>query len=386
MAALAAAGAAGAAAPRPGYAQTTRERWWPPQPFDFLRRVVLEWRYLAGRITEGAEDYGFVVSLASYNAVPTIQTAHYDLLVARQDLIGDQGHVSQIYTQPNTTPNFSANVYRFASQGADVTWALGSDGAYSLSVSSPKLTLGDVTLRPISALIAEGGDGDLPIAKFGAAFVNSDYYNDWLVIERAGQAIGYARLDIQTLRPTTLAEPTGFSHHWFAVAARLADGEEVWLSAYKLISEQTYWYCTLGRRAPAGTWSVESLSYESAAVAHPLEVEIIEWQPQLRQDGTPTEPKRRTGRRWRVRLGRTTPGDLLDLELEVRPGQFLQGARISGVITADAMQESVGKVLSGSVSGVAITEAYFTVAESTYSEAEPAEKEGYSIHLPLVQR
>jgi hypothetical protein len=387
MAALAAAGAAAPAVLRLGYAQATRERWWPPQPFNLPQSpVVLEWRYLAGRITEGGADYGFVVSVASYNAVPPFQLPRYELLVARQGLSDGADHASRVYVQPNTTPAFDANTYRFDYQEADVTWALGGDGVYSLSVSSPELSLGSLTLHPVSDLIAEGGDGDLPIAAFGSALVNSDYYNDWVVIKRAGEPIGYGRLDIQTLRPTIFTPPTGFSHHWFAVAGRRADGEEVWLSAYELISEQTFWYYTLGRRAPGGEWRVESLSYASPGVAHPLTVEIRAWQPQLRQDGTPTDPPKRTGVRWRVRLGRAAPGDVLDLDLPVLPGQFLQGARISGVIVAEAMQEAVGTTLDGSVGGAALAEVYFTLAESTYSEPQPADEESYSAHLPLVQR
>jgi hypothetical protein len=369
--ALATAGLAGFPA-RPAGAQADRALWWSPKPLELQRPVVLEWRYLAGRLSLDGAEIGIVVSVASYNEVrnpltgQVLQQPRYELLVARQEFASG-AHVSRVYSRPNTTPSYAAGVYSFAAGGAAATWGLAADGTYSLSVSSPELSLGGLTLRPLTPLVPEGGDGETTVAKFGPALVNSDYYNDWVAIERGGQLVGYGRLDIQTLRPTGIAAPTGFSHHWFALAAR-AGADEVLLSAYQLVSEQTYWYCTLGRRAPGGQWSVTPLSWESAGVAHPLAVQILAWQPQRNQDGSVSAPARRTGQRWRVTLGRAAPGDVLDLDLPVQPGQFLQGARIQGVIAGQAMQEAIGTTAAGLVAGVPLSDVRFTVAESTFSE------------------
>lgn len=390
MGALAAAGAAGLPA-RPAAAQADRATWWRPQPLTHLRPVVLEWRYLAARVTLGGADIGVVVSVASYNEVPNpfpppavLQQPRYELLVARQEFDGAQRHVSTVYAKPNSTPSFSANTYSFAEGPASASWELRDDGTYGLSVATPELTLADLTLRPLTPLVPEGGDGEITVAQFSPALVNSDYYNDWVAVEQAGQVIGYGRLDMQTLRPTTIARPTAFSHHWFALAGR-AGADEIWLSAYELVSEQTYWHCTLGRRAPGGAWSVDHLSHATAGVAHPLRVQILDWQPQLGQDGRPVTPARRTGRRWRVSLGRNAPGDTLDLDLAVLPGQFLQGARISGVITGQAMQESLGTDARGLVGGAGLADVRFTVAESTFSEPGEPPVPPRRLSLPLIR-
>lgn len=324
LAALAA-GAAGSSTTHRAIAQAERNRWWSPQPFALDAPVVLEWRYLAGRLIVGGEPIGFVLSVASFN------------------------------------------------------------GTYSLSVSSPELSLSDLALRPQTPFVAEDNAGSLTVARFGSALVNSDYHNDWVAVEQSGEVIGYARLDLQTLRPTGIATPTGFQHHWFAVAGQ-AGADQIWLSAYELVSEATYWYMTLGRLRPGGDWSVEQFSGSSPGVAYPLRVSILDWQPHPDRDGAVSTPARRAGKRWRISAGRAAPGDILNLDLEVLPGQFLQGARISGVITGEAMQEAVGTTARGLVGGAPLGNLRFILAESTYSEPGEPPPARQRLSLPLLRR
>lgn len=378
LAALAAAGAAGGDAVRRVAAQTDRSLWWSPAPGGTLppNRVVLEWRYLAGRISEAGQDVGFVVSLADFNA-PFVDPPQ--LLVMREDLAGATPHRAQVYPGSLTYDAASAT-YRFAasSGAAAATWRFDSASQrYTLSVVSPELELGELTLIPQGALIPEAGTGQITTATFGGVDIFSDYYADWVTISRGGANLGVGRLDMQSIRPAAFTLPTGFSHHWFAVAAE-SEGAPVWLSAWRLVSERSFWVVTIARNSGA-SWSVESFTERTPDIAYPLSVEVRDWQPQPVADG---EPPRRTGRRWLLSAGRSAPGDLLNLVVSVAPGQFISGARVgAGLTTTPLMQEAVGNTASGSLQGVALGPVRLVVAESTFSELA-----GQRLHLPVLRQ
>jgi hypothetical protein len=366
-------------AARQAMAQSDRLAWWDeatpaPRPPNI---VVLEWRYLAGRITTETEDFGFVVSLAEY--YPPLNTAQFppQLLVMRQDLAGDGGHAASAY--PSTAAyDIPSATYTYTATGgaaATATWRLDEAAQrYELSVSSPELSLSGLTLEPVGALIPEAGTGQIVTARFGGVTIFSDYHADWVAIRRDGVTIGYGRLDMQTIRPSGLPQSSDFSHHWFALAAE-AGGEPVWVSAWRLESDVTSWVVTVARGEGA-SWRVESLTEATAGVAFPLEVTVLDYQP---QPVPPGAPARRTGRRWRLSAGVAAPGDLIDLEIEVPPGQFISGARVAaGFGALGAMQEAVTAEAAGTIGGAPLENVRFAVAESTFSE--PALR----LHLPLV--
>jgi hypothetical protein len=355
-------------------APTDRLSWWQPAPpFNLFagQLVAVEWRYLAGRITSGGQDFGFVLSITDRQKVPGYQSASQELLVSRQDLAGAQAYATRSYAGARSyDASTSPYSYGFTIAGASssaISWRY-DDGAgtYALSVATPELTLSGLTLRPAgAALLPEAGDGDLKIATLAGAAVNSDYHCDWLSIEQGGQTVGYARLDMQTIRPGGIpsSSSAGFAHHWFALAAEAA-GKPVWLSAYKLVSESTTAVITLARSSGAG-WAVDPY-VDAATIAHPLTVDILDWQP------VPgSSPTLYTGKRWRVRAGQSQPGDLLDLEVSAPAGQFIAGARVSQIGLSQKMLEAVGVSASGTIDGAAIGGVRFTVAETTYTASEP---------------
>lgn len=375
-----AAGAAGLSAVRPVAAQSERLIWWDPAtpalPPDL---VVLEWRYLSGRITADGEDFGFVLSLARYYPPLSPDQFPPQLLVTRQELAGDGGHVTRTYP---STPGYDipSATYTYTATGgaaASATWRLDEAAQrYELSVSSPELSLSGLTLEPVGALIAEGGTGDILTAQFGNVAVRSDYYADWVEIRREGETIGYGRLDMQTLKPSGVPSSTNFAHHWFAVAAEVA-GEPVWISAWRLESDVTTWAVTIARGRGA-SWRVESFSEQTSGVAFPLEVTILDYQMQPMPADT---PPRRTGRRWRISAGVAAPGDLLDLEIAVPPGQFITGARVAGSFAgATPMQEALTMEAAGTVGGAPLEGVQFAIAESTFHEPAPW------VALPLLHR
>lgn len=405
MAALAGAGAGALGMPAaPMAAQVDRLRWWAPYPLVGPDGEVmgLEWRYLAGLISDAGKPTGFVVSLVTYSNIPFVQAGRYELLVMREDLTGAEPHRTRTYQGALTYDAATASYSFSGPDSSSASWRLDSAaGSYSLSVSTAELTLQGLTLLPAGPMIAESGDGVITDATFSGVEVFSDYYADWVAFQRAGETIGYGRFDIQNLKTRGLARPTGFSHHWFGIAAEAA-GQPVWVSAWRLVSEKTYWVVTVARGSGA-TWTVESFTEASPGFAHPLAVEILEWQPQPVPAG---EAARRTGRRWRVTAGRLLPGDLLDLDISVPPGQFIGDLRVAaGVTSTSRMQEAITGTAAGSVAGAAFGNLRFAVAESTYSELDPGQQPtpspttptpspttptptptGQRLNLPFVQR
>jgi hypothetical protein len=363
------------------YAQAPdRTIWWPPQPFDLIRRVVLEWRYLAGRYTNNGQDIGFVCSFVDYKEVRNpltnaiIQAARQELIVMREDFTGATGHATRTY---RGTLAYSADLrtYNFvATEDPSVAATFRFDSAstsYALNLTSPELTLVDLTLRPAGDLIPEGGDGEITSGNFGNTTVLSNYYADWLTIEQGGAQVGLARLDMQTIRPQGIPESfAGFSHHWFALAGTLSDCTPVWISAWEIISgSQTVWTVTIARGVEA-SWNVVSYTEESTGFAAPLAVEILNWQPQPASSTSPGAPARRTGKRWRLSAGLNAANDLIDLTLAVPPGQFIEAIRV-GSSTEAQMQEAAGAVAAGTVAGLALDQVTFLLAESTYAEVDP---------------
>lgn len=373
MAALAAAGGAASAPPRARAAEGRLPRWDPapppvypgPLPIPLLPATLLEWRYLSGRIAEGGQDFGFVVSIADYN--PPFSDPP-QLLVMREELTGAAPHATRTY--PGRLDYDAATAtYTFTPQGQAApaaTWRLDAAAqAYALDVSTPELTLQGLTLAPVGDLIPEAGTGRITTARLAGADVLSDYHADWVAIRRGDALLGYGRLDMQTIEPASIPASSDFdfAHHWFAVAGETAAGP-VWVSAWRLDSEVTTWVATLARGAGAG-WPVESYSELTPAFAHPVAVEILDWQRQPVAAGAPAE---RTGRAWRITAGRAAPGDLLDLTIRVPPGQFIVGARVGGGLTrVPSMQEAVTLDVAGSVGGAALTAVRVAVAESTFS-------------------
>jgi hypothetical protein len=349
-----------------------RADWW--QPLGLPQGVALEWRYLAGRITRPEADFGFVCSLVDYKLTEDGQPRK-ELIVMRQELPSG-AHTTHTYRgtlgydAASLTYSFETN-----EQGASAsaTWQLDAENqVYRLSVATPELALASIELRPEGGFLPEGGDGAISIGALGGAQVDSDYYADWLGVFESGVAVGAARLDMQTVKPRGL--PSGellLAHSWFCVAAEQG-GQPLWLTAWRIETDTTlHWNITVAR---GGTdWSVTATD-ETSAAAHPLAVEILEWQAIPN-----TSPPQRTGSRWRITAGQRTPGDLLDIEVAVPPGQFIRGARVISLAPEVLMQEALSLSASGSLGGQPLVEARFVVGESTYSERLP------QIYVPIVR-
>ncbi len=376
------------------YAQAIdRTIWWPPQ--GLAQGVAVEWRYLAGRYTRNGQDFGFVCSLVDYKEIRNpftgqiLQASRKELIVMREDFSGAAGHATRTY---NGTLTYDAptRTYSFttpADPAVTATWTLDSTApAYNIALTSPELTLDDLTLRPVGDLIPEGGDGNITSGMIGGITVLADYYADWLTIEQGGAPVGLARLDMQTIRPQGIPTPeivNSFDHHWFALAGTLSDCTPVWISAWQIISdENTVWDVTIARGSGA-TWSVVSYTEESSAVAAPLDLDLLAWQPQPTDATTPETPARRTGKRWRLSAGLNTPTDLIDLTLEVPPGQFIKSARIASTREAP-MQEAAGAVASGTIGGIALSGVAFLLAESTYAELDPDPTAAPTPDTPII--
>ncbi|NTU79961.1 MAG: hypothetical protein HGA45_11245 [Chloroflexales bacterium] len=390
MAALAAAGAVWPAARRLA-AAADRLTWWKPAtPSSDIAHgnfVALEWRYLAGRITTDADDFGYVVSLADYNPPPLFSSPDFqELLVMRQGFTGAQAHATSTYRGALSYDSATAT-YSFVAEddpAVSVIWGLDTTAQrYRLTVTSPELALTDLLITPQGQLIAEGGDGAISsgnITVSGVPFeAFSDYYADWAEVSSSGGTpLGLARLDMQTIKPVPGGSGGDFSHHWFCLACTLADGTAAWLSAWQIVSgASTVWGATLGSGRGA-TWAVTSWTETAFTGSQPLSVQILDW-----QSIPGTNPTRRTGRRWRIQQGQAAAGDTLDIEIAVPPGQFIKGARIS-TASSIPMQEAVGPSASGSIGGKAITAIAFAAAESTYHEAEPDTIPMRQTYLPSV--
>ena len=366
--------------PRLARAAIDRTSKWRP---NSKSNLVVEWRYLAGRIIDGAQDYGVIVALTDVK----FPTPAQELLVERQDLIGGTAPVSKAYTGSLTYDNGSATYTFQANQGqASATWQLdAASQVYHLSVATPELSLPNVVLRPRGDLIPEGGDGVIGVGQVLGFQIGSDYYADWASIEIGGQPRGVARIDMQGLYPLLQGAAAGhlrdgpaqastdYDHHWFAVAGQ-AGGQPVYVSAWRIeAASGPFWDVTIARISGAG-WTVASTTEQSTAI-QPLAVRELTWQPLPPSAGLGAM---QAGAAWRITAGVRQPGDLIDLEIAVPPGQFASSARFGALGGLSWMEEAVGKQASGTVQGQPLSGVTLAVAEST---AE------FSVgYLPLVRR
>jgi hypothetical protein len=381
---LAGVAAAGAATGAP-WARATRaapidrNSQWQPNSNPLL---VVEWRYIAGRIADGDNDYGFIVALSDTK----VPSRTLELLVERQDFTGDKAFTTKSYAGTLIYDKDSATYSFQASQGqasASWQWDAGAQ-VYRLQVSSPELSLQNVALRPQGDLIPEGGDGTITIAPILGLPIGSDYYADWAAVEVDEVAQGFARIDLQGLYLASAMQnghkpaaetSADYDHHWFAVAGQL-EGAPVWLSAWRMEAQDgPRWDVTIARGA-GSTWQVASTT-EQSSVAFPLRIWPLAWQP-LPSSAAAAKSGMRTGSAWRLSAGISAPGDLIDLEIAVPPGQFAVSARLGLIQGLDWVEEGVGLFATGTVQGKTIGGVTLAVAETT---AEFALQQ-----LPLVQR
>jgi hypothetical protein len=350
--------------------------------------VLLEWRYLAGRISDTTRDFGFVVSLVEYKNIPLLQAGRRELIVMRQDF-KTGAHQTRTYVG-SLSYNVGTQTFSFtcteAGVSATATWSLNAD-VYTLSLATSELTLSDVTLTPAGAMIPEGGAGTVSIGDLGGLKVGSDYYADWVRISEGAAQVGYARLDIQTITPQSVTVPdpaAKLTHHWFALAGELS-GQPVWVSAWRMVNDTSLsWGLTIARGTGA-SWQVESYTGagDTPDLAHPLEVLVLDWQAVPDSD-----PALRTGRRWSIRAGKTDPDDLINAIIDVPVGQFIKDARVLNVSSRGSqMVEAVGTAGASTVFTDALTAVFFSIGETTYSEPDPGPEETtYLVDLPLIVR
>ena len=343
--------------------------------------LAVEWRYVAGRITEPTSDFGFIVALSDTKFPSKAQ----ELLVERQNFSGDKAFLTKPYHGALTyDPDSAAYSFQDAQNQASATgqWDEGAQ-VYRLSVNSPELSLQNLVLRPQGDLIPEGGGGTITIAPILGFPIGSDYYADWAAVEVGGIRKGFARVDIQGLDLASAAQNSrslaaqataDYDHHWFAVAGQ-RDGAPIWISAWRIEAQDgPRWDVTIARETGTN-WPVVSTTEQSGA-AFPLSVWPTAWQP------LPTTAAvasgQRTGSAWRLSAGISAPGDLIDLEIGVPAGQFASSARLGLIQGLDWVEEGVGTFAAGTVLGKPLGGAVLAVAETT---AEFAIQQ-----LPLVQK
>ena len=332
--------------------QSDRLTEWAPN--SLASGTAVEWRYVAGRIVDSGEDYGFIASLSDLRVLGTQQ-----LLVERKNFIGDDNFTENKY-DGKLTYNAGTHTYTFEADSQILAmWQWDDTNQfYRLTVTTTELTLTDVVLKPQGDLIAEGGDGDIRVGQFQNISVGSDYHADWTIIELGGQPKGVARVDMQGLRPISFESTSvsDYDHHWFVVAAELANDQSVWISAWRIEDANgPYWVVTIA--SGSGTeWKIErSLTQETST--EPLTVEILAWQAiPLPQD------KSETGYQWHI-VG-PNPADL-DIVITVPTGQFTTGAPLQGVGGPSIMQEAIGLDVTGTILGQTISNVSLAVAEST---------------------
>jgi len=309
---------------------------------------------VAGRIVDGNDDFGFVVSMADNLATGP------QLLVQRKSLNGDQAFIDGVYAG---TREYNAASATYTFKDADdqtlATWSWSEvQQQYALTVTTSELTLNDIVLIPQGDLILEGGDGEIQVGRINGFLIDSDYHADWASIQVDGQHRGTARIDIQGLRPSSQppTEASAYAHHWFAIAVELQDQTPAWVSAWRIEAlEGPYWTVTIARGSGA-TWQIERSLTEGNSKAH-LTVEVLEWQV-FPQSG-PAE--KYTGRTWRL----TAPDDSLDLTVAVTPGQFIRDNPLSGLGGPEQMQEAIGVDVTGTILNQDINTVHLAAVEST---------------------
>jgi hypothetical protein len=374
---------------RAGTAIDRTSKWAPSNAL----LLGVEWRYAAGRIADNGQDYGFVACLIDGRAINS-----QELLVQHQDFTGDKLFRGQtysgalVYDQPSATYTF-----RDAQQQTLATWQWDQAAeVYKLTVTTAELNLQNIALVPQSDLIPEGGNGVIDQGKIAGVPVVADYYADWTVITIGGAAKGVARIDMEGLRPATQVagkaqpdwaqaifqgrgrseQPTQAvrpsrattaaaddrRHDWFAVAAEL-DGMPIWISAWRVDTQGgPFWGLTIAQGS-GQTWQATSLTEKSAVVV-PLTVGALAWQAYPEIPGS-AQNGRSTRVRWRFRAGEQQPDDLIDLEVEVPPGQFATSAGRVTLGNLTVVEEGIGIVAQGTVRGQPLSNPKLVVGESS---------------------
>lgn len=369
-----------------------KEKWRPTdQP--------IQWRYLAGRITRENEDFGFVVSLAE-NKVPGFESQ--ELLVQRQNFTEEENFVGTTYKGQLTYDENTATYTFVNEQGQELArwqWQENTQ-TYQIQVQTEELALFSLELQPQGSLIPEGGDGEICVGHLGTEKVLSTYHADWTEIKTNGATVGVARLDMQDLRLASGVENVGdwvkkwsrrklqgdesvpvaeagpkpdYDHHWFSLAVTLKTGAKVYLSCWRIEDEVTgspFWDVTIATKQDE-QWLVHSWTEENI-VSNPLEITTTFWQPV-----PDSESKESTGCGWHLKAGESEVGDLIDLEVDIPEGQFIQG-EISPRGLQSWMEEGIGTDAKGTILGIEIESVQVVAAEST--------AEYYLQHLPVIQK
>lgn len=367
-------------------AQTVRLDKWQPNLSN-----LIEWRYLAGRLTDATQDFGFILSV-SFIRLPGSE--RQELLVQRQDFSGSGVFVGNTYSG-TLSYNAATSTYTFLDETAvaSVTWAWDETAQqYQITANTPELTLDGLVLQPQGTLIPEGGDGLINVGRAQGIPVISNYDADWVAISQNGLEKGVGRLDMQGLRPSFLqkfdlsnqfngpdiqntnrrdVEPSGYDHDWFAVAAELADGTAVWISTWRIEDDISgpYWTTTIATGSGQSWQIATSLTEENSQT--PLNVVEQAYQPLPPSTGA---EHLRVGRVWRIQA----PNNALDITVGVISGQLTISPRHAGLLGQAFMVEAVGTEASGTVNGVPIVSTKLAVAESTH--------EFYLNYLPVMQK
>ncbi len=335
---------------------------WKPASDD-----LVQWRYIAGRIVDGGDDYGFIVSISD---IAVSGAMSQQLLVQHTTLTGTPTFSKNTYTGSRTYEAGTAT-YTFKDE-ADQTLATwrwdDTNGEYLLTVTTAELTLNNLTLKPQGDLIAEGGDGEIQVGRLQGLLIDSDYHADWVKIESGGQEKGTARVDMQGLRVASapIVVETEYAHHWFAIAVVLNDDSQVWISAWRIedSTDGPYWAVTIAQGSGVSWSIVRSLTEGNSA--NPVTVTILDWQD------VPLQPLQETGSKWQL----TAPDNSLDLVVSVPTGQFITTNPLSGLGGPSQIQEAIGLEVSGTVLGQGIKTVQLAVAEST--------AEFYRRFLPII--
>lgn len=348
----------------------TRGQAWAP---NSASNLALEWRYIAGRVTNAPnDDYGFIISISDQK----LPSAKQELLVQKQDFNGGAPLSDSYAGSLSYAPGTGSYTFQGAGNSASAVFQLDPNTQlYHITLSSPNLSFADMVLHPQGALIPEAGDGLISIGT-GLGFpIDSDYYADWTVVELGGQARGVARVDMQGLRLVGL--PSGgsadYDHHWFALAGTV-ENAPIWITAWRIeTAGGPLWDVTIAKGA--SPWLL-SFKTEADAMIQPLTVRPLAGQPTPVLAGAPGPHT--TGTSWHISAGAAQPGDLLDLTISVPPGQFAQGARIGATGTTSFLEEGVGFSASGTVQGKPFSSPRLVVAETTAEFAFD--------YLPLLRR
>jgi hypothetical protein len=358
------------------------EKW---RPNSSLR---VEWRYAAGRIIDGGQDFGFIISMSDIK-ISGVESQQFS--VQRQNFTGNQEFVGKTYT--GSLIYDSGSAYTFKDEAAQIlaTWQWDDDAAqpvYKLTVNTPELSLDNLVLRPKGALIPEGGTGSILVGQIAGILIDSDYHADWTGIEISGQEKGVARVDMQGLRPpqplSNLATVFGgwleqsadkgqpplssarikaadstedYDHHWFAAAVELSDGP-AWVSAWRIEDAQgPFWGLTIARYGGT-SWQVVLSLTEKDTVIVPLEVNVLAWQ----ELPASAASQQSTGTAWRLTAGVNQANDALDIQISVPPGQFITNTK---QILGSWLEEGVGLEVMGTILGNPVSSTKMVAAETT---------------------